>query len=242
MNEDAISPHETKLFRQSVGQLNWASTQSRPDLAYDAFYLSTRFNKTNINDTKYTTNVIKKARKRDIFLKFQQLGKIEDLHMELFVDASLGNVEDEGYTKSMMGYFIVLSNKDGKFNPIHWKSKIIDKVAEDVKTAETLALDSALDDAIFLITEIYHGDYKNYELPIQVNEGSKSLVETLYSTKKVKRKTMRIVVSSLQQYMNKGIISNVKHVNTKQQLADVFTKKGGYRETLLNAPQKGKLV
>ena len=74
-----------------------------------------------------------------------------------------------------------------------------------------------------------------------MNEDSKSLVETLFSTKKVKRKTMRIVISSLQQYMKEGVISNVKHVNSKQQLADAFTKKGGYCERLNDVLKKGKL-
>ena len=120
-NDEPVSRDEMKLFRQSVGQLNWAATQSRPDLAFDAFSLSTVFNKTKISDTKYASNVIKKAKKNDLTLKFQQLGKIDDLHIELFVDASLGNVEDDGYSKSMMGYFIIISNNRGKFNPLHWK-------------------------------------------------------------------------------------------------------------------------
>ena len=119
-------------------------------MAYDAFSLSTVLNQTKICHTKYANNVIKKAKKNDVSLKFQHLGKLENLHIELFVDASLGNIEDGGFTKSMMGHFIVISNEKGQFNPIHWKSKIIDKVAEDIKTAETLALDSALDDAIYL--------------------------------------------------------------------------------------------
>ena len=159
--------------------------------------------------------VINKAKKNEVSLKFQKLGNIKDLHLEVFADASLGNVEEDGYTKSMMGYFIVLSDSQGKFNPIHWKSKVIDKVAQDVKTAETLALDIALDDAIFLgriISEIYFGDFRIFTIPIEINEDSKSLVDTLFSTKKVKRKTMRIIVSSLQQYMKDGTISNVKHV------------------------------
>ena len=243
-NDDGLNKNENKLLRKSVGQLNWASSQTRPDLAFDTFSLSTCLNKSKIKHTKYANKVIEQAKKRAIELKFQKLGRFEDLHIELYADASLGNVEADSFTKSMMGYFIVISNKKGYFNPIHWKSKIIDKVAEDIKTAETLALDCALDDSIYLsriFTELYYGDYKLYNMPIKVNEDSKSLVDTLFSTKKVKRKTMRIIISSIQQYINRGIISDVKHVTSRHQLADAFTKKGAFYEPLLKVLKEGKI-
>ena len=66
------------------------------------------------------------------------------------------------------------------------------KVTEDVKTAETLALEKALDDSIHmsnLITEVYIGEASKKNLPIVANE-------SIYSKKKVKRKTMRVVISS----------------------------------------------
>ena len=89
-----------------------------------------------------------------------------------------------------MGYFIALANEDMEVSPLHWKSKVIEKVAEDVKTAETLALETATDDAIHLadmIAEIYTGETNpNIKIPLIVNEDSASLIESLYSTKKVK--------------------------------------------------------
>ena len=84
-----------------------------------------------------------------------------------------------------MGYFICLANKNLEISPRH-------KVTEDVKTAETLALEKALDDSIHmsnLITEVYIGEASKKILPIVANE-------SIYSKKKVKRKTMRVVISS----------------------------------------------
>ena len=63
--------------------------------------------------------------------------------MEVFADASLGCKEKDNQTKSVMGLFIGLANDNLDLNPLHWKSKVIEKVAEDVKTAETLALEAA---------------------------------------------------------------------------------------------------
>ena len=131
--------------------------------------------------------VIKKAKQENVQLKFKKLGNINDLHIEFFSDASLGNVDEGVQVKSGMGYFICLANKNLDISPLHWKSCVIDKVTEDVKTAETLALEKALDDTIHisnLITEIYTVDPSKNALPIVANEDSKSLLERIYSTKK----------------------------------------------------------
>ena len=58
------------------------------------------------------------------------------------------------------------------------------------------------------------------------NIDSKSLLESIYSTKKVKRKTMRVVISSLRQHLQNGILSEIRHVQSEDNTADIFTKKG----------------
>ena len=227
--ENILNKDENRQVRKIQGQLSWASSQTRPDLSFDALQLSTVLNRASYRDAKNANKVALKAKHENVELKFSKLGKIKDLHIELFADASLGNMEDDLQTKSVMGYFICLSNKDSQINPLHWKSKVIDKVAEDIKTAETLALETAVDDAIHLsnmLTELYTGKPRENSIPIVVNEDSLSLVESLYSTKKVKRKTMRVVISSIQQNMKQNIISKINHVKSADNVADVFTKKG----------------
>ena len=239
-----LSETENSSIRKSVGQLNWLSSQTRPDLSYDAYFLSTCLNKATYSDAKYSTKVIQKSKKEKVQLKFAHLGFWKDLHIELYVDASLGNIDVNGMTKSMMGYFLVLCDKNGDFSPIHWKSKVIDKVTPDIKTAETIALEIALDDAIYMskmISEIYTGNLDTFKIPFVINEDSKSLVQSLSSTKKVKRKTMRLVISSIQQSINDGTISDIFHVSTKDQLADTFTKKGVKNDKLLKCLASGNL-
>ena len=143
-----------------------------------------------------------------------------------------------------MGFLLVLCDSDGNFNPIHWKSKVIDRVTPDIKTAETIALETALDDAIYMskmLSDIYLGDIEQYNIPIVINEDSKALVESLSSTKKVKRKTMRLVISSIQQSIRNGIVSNIRHVSSSNQLADVFTKRGARSDILLEVLNCGNL-
>ena len=96
-----------------------------------------------------------------------------------------------------------------------------------------------------MISEIYNGgDVRHSEdlkIPLIVNEDSKSLIESLFSTKKVKRKTMRVIISSLQQHIRNGRIKDIHHVNSKQQLADIFTKKGVSSEYILDSVSSGTL-
>ena len=101
-----------------------------------------------------------------------------------------------------------------------------------------------MDDAIYIskmISEIYTGNVEQYNIPIVVNEDSKALVESLLSTKKVKRKTMRLVISSIQEKIREGIVSAIEHVSSEEQLADVFTKKGAKSDILLEVLDSGNL-
>ena len=75
--------------------------------------------------------------------------------------------------RSIAPIFGATKGPDLDISPLHWKSCVIDKVTEDVKTAETLALEKALDDAIHLsnlISEIYTGEATKNILPIVANE------------------------------------------------------------------------
>ena len=185
-----------------------------------------------------------KAKEEKVNLKFQQLGSWKNLKLNVFADASLANVEHDNESRSVMGYFITLSNEENEFNPIHWKSKVIEKVAEDTKTAETLALENAVDDALYIssmITEIYSGENRRQDIPLVVHTDSKSLLESIYSTRKVKRKTMRVVISSLQQHLKMKRIKDVEHVSSKEQIADVLTKKGVANNLILETLETGKL-
>ena len=165
--------------------------------------------------------------------------------MEVFADASLGGKEKDLHTKSVMGLFIALANDNLDINPLHWKAKVIDKVAEDIKTAETLALETAIDDSIYLsdmISEIYSGNAKcEHKIPLFINEDSLSLIQSLYSTKKIKRKTLRVVISSMQQNIQNGRIKNIFHVKSEDQLADIFTKSNVNNDRIFEVFQKGSL-
>ena len=85
------------------------------------------------------------------------------------------------------------------------------------------------------------GQKPSFNIPIYVYEDSKSLIQSLYSTKKVKRKTMRVVISRIQQLIEDNTIEDIIHVSTKDQLADILTKKGVSNDRLRRAFQEGEI-
>ena len=245
LSDNYLNNDENRMLRKTVGQLSWAASQCRPDLSFPALDLSTKLNHSKYSDAKMSNKILKRAKTLDFSLKFGYLGKIKDLHLEVYSDASLGNVEEKLETKSVMGFIIFLCNSNLKMSPIHWKSKLIDRVAQDVKTAETLALEKAIDDAVYIsnmIAELYFCQSTGYKIPIYVNIDSKSLLESIFSTKKVKRKTMCLVVSSLQQLWKSGIVTNIQHVSSKEQLGDAFTKKGANSSFLIECLEEGSIL
>ena len=92
------------------------------------------------------------------------------------------------------------------------------------------------------MTEVYTGDPTTNDLPIVATVDSNSLLESIYSTKKVKRKTMRVVVSSIQQHLQNKILTEVYHVKSKDNIADVFTKTGLNPERVLTALKNSSLL
>ena len=164
-------------------------------------------------------------------LRFVKLGNLKELEVKVYADASYSN--QDGATKSTAGRVILLGNpKENVANIISWKTKKISRVCRSVKTAETRALDDAIDDGVHvarIIQEIYNGhvDLKNpAQLPVRGYTDSKSLWESVHNTRQCEEKLLRNTIASLKQLLSEGMVNDIEWVPTKQQLADCMTKKG----------------
>ena len=77
-----------------------------------------------------------------------------------------------------------------------------------------------MEDAIYfarLIKEIYNGAESLDQIPIVVYTDSKPTIQ-------VDRKTVRLVIQSMKDALDRGEVSEFKYVNTKEMLADILTK------------------
>ena len=137
--------------------------------------------------------MLKKAQlERNVTLKFTNLGKLNELKIVAYTDSSYRNAENK--EKSVGGRLIVLANKKGECNPIAWKSKTLQQVCKSVKSAETRSLERGLEDAIYLarmIREVYTGKVSEDQIPVEAKIDSKTLHDSLNSTKQVNEKTIR---------------------------------------------------
>ena len=97
--------------------------------------------------------VIKKAKDNDSFVKYVRVGKLDEMKVLVINDGAYLKLEEK--TKSVMGRFILLSNKEEtKVALLLWKSKCIPTVCKSAKDAETRAADKAIEDGIYITRSI----------------------------------------------------------------------------------------
>ena len=239
MGLETLPEEGTTVLQQQVGQLGWLCQQTRPDLAFENLSLSTRQKCATYAELKEANKVIKRSRDFQLQLRYNRgRSNIKDWTMYVYADAAFALLDQK--TKSSEGRFIFLVNEKTKdCHVLNWKAAVIHKVCSDVKTAETLAMQNAMSEAIYLRDILKQ--VIGFELRIKVFTDSKSLKETLQSTTLVENRTMRLSIASMKQWITEGTIHQVFWVPTKRQVADVLTKKGVCTDLVYDILHKGKL-
>jgi hypothetical protein len=141
MRFDNLRPNEKDEFRALIGQLNWVSTQTRPDIAFEVCQLSSILESPKVDDLLRANKVVKKIKSEDVSLSYRKLTNIGECSIECYSDASFGNLTDGG---SQGGYIVFIVDDIGRRCPVTWQSRRIRRVVKSTLAAETLALlDSA---------------------------------------------------------------------------------------------------
>ena len=240
-SESNLTKTEFKACRGLTGQLNWAAECTRPDLAFDVRYLSTRNKCATIADIANANKILKKAKYEDIRIKYSKLGAWNTLRLISYTDSSFKNGEDN--VKSVGGRVTFLANSQGMVSPLNWKSKTIQQVCKSVKSAETRSLEQGLEDTIYtsrIISEIMTGKICS-KIPVEHKIDSKTLHDSIISTKPIEEKTMRHLLAWIKQQKDElGNVSKIDWVPSHQMLADILTKKGVKADLLLAAVMRGK--
>ena len=78
-----------------------------------------------------------------------------------------------------------------------------------------------------------------YKTPIEIVIDNKSLYESLFSKKNVIEKCLRIDIAFIKENIYSKIASKVRLVSSRNQLANVLTKKGASPIELLNVIKSG---
>jgi hypothetical protein len=145
--EDDMTDEQCKgVVRQTVGKLLYLNL-TRPDIAFRINMLSRLTPGENQKDkVKQARTLIADIKKTKVEIKYVSLGNLESLYLEVHADASFGNVDEK--TRSTEGAVIILRGSEGTGAPIYWRSKVIARVCKSAKSAETFALEDAIDTAI----------------------------------------------------------------------------------------------
>jgi hypothetical protein len=103
---DLLPPQSMTDYRSVVGTIGYASSEFRPDLAWETSSLSRQFVTPTILNAKRANAALQYAQKNRVILNYRR--GVENLTM--FHDGSLGNVDDG---KSQGGRIACLTNKTG---------------------------------------------------------------------------------------------------------------------------------
>ena len=230
-NNEANSD-EYKKYRSLCGQLNWLSTRTRPDLAFDTCILSNRLKDTSVNDLKIMNKVIKKVKGNSgTKLVYRPLKDIEQAELVTFSDASYGKLSDGG---SQGGYIIFLRANTNSMNVISWKSVRLNRVCRSPEAAEALALMEAASTCVVLaacISELF-----SRKTPIKTTcyVDSISLVDVLKSKKDPRESRLLVDIVALREMILQNEIT-VEWVSGKEMIADALTKTGCKSDQILSS-------
>ena len=104
--------HETQQLQRVAGQLNWVSTQTRPDMAYAACVISSSIKDATVRDLVTVNKFIKLLRCNELVLSIPQISDLQKALLVCFSDASFANLKCGG---SQGGLLVFLEGRNGKY-------------------------------------------------------------------------------------------------------------------------------
>ena len=120
---------------------------------------------------------------------------------------------------------------EGKVAPMVWQSRKLQRITRSTLSSECLAMVEAVDAAFLVMKQIE--ELFGVRLPVMVYTDNKSLHQTVYSSRVLPDKSLRVNVWFIRQLINNQEIA-VKWIDTNNQLADVLTKQGSSSARLLS--------
>ena len=113
-----LNKDEKRSYRGLIGQLNWASGVTRPDISFNSCQLSTVQSNPRVSDLVMANRVLADLKREQLSIKYVSLDTAS-LKMVVFADASYANLPDGG---SQGGHMIYLADKHNRAVPLAWSS------------------------------------------------------------------------------------------------------------------------
>ena len=229
-----LSEAELTQLRGAIGQLNWLSCTSRPDIAFDVSFASSNIKGATVNELTHINKVIKKVKQEKSWLKFPMLD-INSIYIRSFADASYNNLKKGG---SQGGHVIFLADRYGRSCPIEWKSNKLKRVVRSPLAAEALACADCIEADIYWANSLK--EITKRSIKVVHHTDSQSLVDNLASRKTVTDKLLRVDINVIKENAERNGVE-IKWIEGEHNLSDVMTKAGVNPKPILDSLRYGKV-
>ena len=216
-----LTEKEKEEYRALIGQLNWLSIQTRPDIAFETCELHVLLKNGTISEVVRLNKLIDRVKRSNLSINFPKMGSIDACHLEAYCDASYANVQNG---KSQGGFIIFVVNPEGEKCPIFWQSRAIRRVVKSTLAAETLALVECAETSAYIAMILQ--ELTSVKLEIVCKVDNKSLVQAIYSSKGVDDRRLRVDIAVIKDMLDRNELNEVSWIPTKLQVADPLTKRG----------------
>jgi len=235
LNDEPATKDERSKLRSLSGQMLWVTSQTRPDSAFGTCMMSNPGKSPTVKQLKEANKTVRKLKNsNNVMIKIPNVGHFDKMEIVVHGDASHARLADG----SSQGAFIVFISGNGKLAPVLWRSKKLKRVTKSPLASEILAVGEASDAGI-LIANVLKEVYKLKEMPkVTCYTDSKSMKDNLNTTNTIDDMSVRVEVARLREMVNRTEISYV-WVQSKDNLADVMTKRTASSDALLDVLAKG---
>ena len=230
-----LTPTEKSQFRSIVGQLNWLSGVTRPDISFEVSQLSAVASRATVGDAKLLNKVVKKVHGEQLSISYPPLN-LKSLSIVVYSDASHGNLPDGG----SQGGNIIFITDGSKSAPLQWTSQRLKRVVRSTLAAEALALLAACDSAIYLKTLVESTPNVTQLPAIKCIIDNKSCYDNIFSSKPVLEQRLRIDIAAIREMVTRKEVT-VVWKEKKHQLADCLTKRGANSQRLTECLKMGNI-
>ena len=218
------------------GQLLWATSQTRPDVAYESCVLSNSGKDATVQNLLDANRAVRHLKAADLKIQYPGLGNVNNIQILAYGDATHASLP----TGESQGANIIFMSGNGKVAPMSWKSKKLERVTKSPLASEVSAVADAADSG-YLIAEMTKEIFNLKKRPkIIVFTDSKSLQQHLQSTRTIQDARLRVDIARLKQMMDLEEIE-MRWVCSKSQLADSLTKKGSSAAQLIKVLVSGRI-
>ena len=146
--QQPVTEDERQQLRGLIGSLQYASTNSRPDLGSRLSFLQSQINSAVVQTLMDGNRTLQEAKRHaDTALRIQPI-PLQDIRFVSFSDAAFASSKNHSSHQGMLlmtAHKCIGENQSSPVNPILWSSRKIQKVAVSTLSAEAMAMAGAVD-------------------------------------------------------------------------------------------------